>query len=99
MPFPPDSELLDFDANRLADYDPARSEELLRSEHGDLFRNHLVMALWIDGWRERADETYGRDEKWSDGADYSLREIVAHLRQGDFMPDSFFFRETVGDLT
>lgn len=93
-----DDELLAFDGNRLSTYDEGGARERLAGEHGDLYRNHLVIARWIEGWRERMSEDMsppyndGRDQ----GVEYALREVTAHLRQGDFLPGegSFYDEET-----
>jgi hypothetical protein len=83
-----DEELLSFDVTKLADCDtPPR--ELLR-QHGDLYRHDLGIALRLDQWRgsqERRPRLGGRQEH-ADGITWALAEVVAHLRQGDFMPGS-----------
>jgi hypothetical protein len=86
-----DDILLNFDVNRLADKDRLDTAALL-GEHGDLYRNHLAIALWISGWRERLNDRPRRREEPGrfNGEDYALGEIAAHLRQGDFLPGHSF---------
>lgn len=90
-----DDELLNFDRSRLAD--PADERQLLAT-HGDTYRAQLVAARWIDGWRERMADGQGLvrpDEQYSAGVDYALREVVAHLRQGDFVPGGPLYDEEI----
>jgi hypothetical protein len=78
-----DDDLLDFDRTRLGDWNAGRASRLL-SEQGHLYRNHLAIAKWIDGWKEtmNADGLDGDEQK---GFVDALGEIAAHLRQGDFV--------------
>jgi hypothetical protein len=46
---------------------------------------------------ERRAEHAERDDDWQEGFEYAMRELAAHLRQGDFLPDGTLFREEVGD--
>jgi hypothetical protein len=81
-----DDELLDFDRERLAD--PADERELL-GEHGDVYRAQLVAARWLETWAERMlkrGPSFSGTEDYGKGVDYGLREVIAHLRQGDFVP-------------
>jgi hypothetical protein len=80
--------LLDFDAERLSDFDEARARQTLNGPDGGVYRNHLLIALWIEQWRIRVSKNiddYVIDGGF-DGFDYALREVAAHLRQGDFVP-------------
>lgn len=83
----PDDVLLDFDRSRLADGDTLDPQRLL-AQHGELYRNHLSIARWIEGWRERhvASDASGRRGEEFDAQNYALGEVAAHLRQGDFLP-------------
>jgi hypothetical protein len=91
-----DDELLDFDEKRLADYDPVKAERAL-AEHGDAFRYQLVAARHIEQWANRADvRTLTNDERFTDGLVETLRDIAAHLRQGDYLPGGSLYDETVG---
>ncbi|WP_350352255.1 hypothetical protein ABS642_03425 [Microbacterium sp. A8/3-1] len=51
-----------------------------------LYINHLRIAKWLDG--------YAADREADDDADYarSLREIAAHLRQGDLLNSGLLLR-------
>lgn len=82
-----DDRLLDFDAERLSHYDADEAHDTLAGEDGDLFRNHLLIAKWIDRWIENmaGDVVYGDPEN-QQGFEQALRELAAHLRQGDFVP-------------
>ena len=89
-----DAELLSFDRDRLADdqIDP----DAMLAEHGDLYRNHLLIARWIKGWRERLNEdSFARSDDHRSGTDYALGEISAHLEQGDFLPTGQFILDTL----
>lgn len=95
-----DEDLFDFDQGRLAHFDLESAEGKL-AEHGNAFRAQLVAARWIEGWRERMQEDEGslQSEDWRDGFDSALREVAAHLRQGDLIPGGVLHDETdSGDL-
>lgn len=94
-----DQKLLDFDTSRLAAWDEVDTEQLL-TEQPDLYRNHLVIAKWIDRWLE--DMTHpssGLEGKSEEGFQEGLREISAHLRQGDLLPGGGVFEQTVSFLS
>lgn len=92
-----DDDLLDFDHSRLADFELDRARRTL-AEKGDVFRAQLVAARWIDGWRERVLESppMGDNEDFRAGWDSALREVIAHLRQGDFVPGGVLYDEEMG---
>lgn len=89
-----DKVLLDFDKARLADFDEDRTKRNLAA-HGEAFRSQLAAAIWIDGWRERFKDRAAPEEErsFADGVDYALREVVAHLRQGDLLPNGALIRD------
>ena len=97
-----DEELFGFDHKRLAHFKRREAQDLLDGEHGDAYRTQLVAALWIDGWRERMEEREesptghigGRTNEWYEGFEYAMREIAAHLRQGDLIPGGVLYDET-----
>lgn len=94
-----DDDLFDFDHQRLADFDPDRARATL-SRLGDVYRAQLVAARWIDGWRERMERrgespTHLRSDDYDEGFDQALREIAAHLRQGDLVPGGILHDETL----
>jgi hypothetical protein len=93
-----DDQLLDFDASRYAAYDEAKARDLLGGENGDAYRSQLVVARWIEGWRERtlAQDEPGKPEEWMRGWDDALSEVVAHLRQGDLVPGGVLYTDAVG---
>lgn len=86
-----DEWLYSFDRSRLDDYSGARAAQAL-SHVPDLYRNHLAIAKWLDGWIERNAATAAgrtRDEvsaAYEEGFEKALREVAAHLRQCDLLP-------------
>ena len=95
-----DDELFDFDHSRLVNFDLESARRQL-AENGDSFRAQLIAALWIEGWRRRAaeDELPTQNDAWREGFDTALREVAAHLRQGDLIPGGVLHDETdSGDL-
>jgi hypothetical protein len=82
-----DDELLDFDMKRLGGLE--RAPRRLLEELGDAYRYQLIAARWI---QQRADSTESRsdvteaDQHFFNGYEQALREVIAHLRQGDFLP-------------
>ena len=92
-----DEELFDFDRERLDAYDKRRVNEVI-AKMPDLYRNHLTIAKWIDGWRERMGEPSPMDLRSDDyqkGTEFALREIAAHLRQADFVPGGVLYEDLV----
>ncbi|MEU9557985.1 hypothetical protein [Streptomyces fumanus] len=82
-----DEQLLDFDKDRLADWNPERAADALAGEFGALYRNHLEIAQWIDGWIENMGERQtNSNAKYQEGFVQGLREVAAHLRQTDLLP-------------
>jgi hypothetical protein len=90
-----DEELLTFTdtaeleyADKLHEADADEARELL-AEHGDTFRQHLVVAKLLEEQadhleRADADKTYGKVELR--GYKSGLRHSIADLRRGDFLP-------------
>lgn len=94
-----DDQLLDFDHSRLAHFDLEEARSTL-ARLGDVYRAQLVAARWIDGWRDRMERrgespTHLRSEDYDAGFDQALREVAAHLRQGDLVPGGILHDETV----
>jgi hypothetical protein len=93
----PTPEIFDFDVERLADYNPARIDQVL-DEHPALYINHLTVADHIAGWAERMVPLIEEDMA-TDGSEFNrgyakaLREVAAHLRQGDYVPSGAFMQE------
>jgi hypothetical protein len=90
-----EDDLLDFDHSRLAHFDVNDARRKL-AEQGQVYRAQLVAARWIEGWRERLAEDYisHASEEWGRGFDQALREVTAHLRQGDLIPGGVLHDET-----
>lgn len=74
----------DFDAQSLSSYDPETVERLL-AEQPALYINHLRMARCIRGWADRMGESPSGNEEFNRGYAKALREVAAHLRQGDYV--------------
>jgi hypothetical protein len=91
-----DDELLDFDLKRLGGFE--RSPHSLLEEHGDVYRAQLVTARWLDGYRERRAQpsiTSDPEDRFEAGAQDTLRDIAAHLRQGDFLPGGTLYEDEI----
>lgn len=97
MPDPSDEELLDFDSSMMANWDEERARALLAEQH-DLYRNHLIVARWIWGWAERTleDEDLGPKAQ-RESYTLALREVAAHLRQGDLVPGGVIYEDAIGE--
>jgi hypothetical protein len=89
-----EEQLLDFDRNRLAGWSQDREDQAL-AEHRELYLNHLVIAKHLDVWVANLDaqpSLHADQEEFSS----ALREVAAHLRQGDYLLDGVLYRETMG---
>jgi hypothetical protein len=93
--YPSDEVLLDFDKKNLGNYRPERARQAL-NEHGDLYRNHLVIAKFLDFWIGNLEQNQAREHK-----DFirGLTEVRAHLRQADFVPGAGMYDREVERLT
>jgi hypothetical protein len=92
-----DDQLLDYDSGQYASYDEGKAREALAGEHGDTYRAQLVAARWVEGWRQRTlDQGPEGSEDWIRGWDDALREVVAHLRQGDLIPGGILYTDATG---
>lgn len=87
-----DDELLNFDRSRLAHAEETDFAGLL-VEHGDLYRNHLAIAKWIDRWREGMEGGMIEPSEFQDGFRRGIADIAAHLRQGDLLPDGILLTQ------
>lgn len=81
----PTPDIFDFDTDNLERFDEARMNEALASEPAT-YLNHLRIAKWLDG--------VATDREADDDVDYArgLREIAAHLRQGDLLDSGILLR-------
>src|SRR5262245_26230876 len=83
-----DDELLDFDQKDLFDVETLGKTydgHALIAEHGDVFRSHLLIARWLDGWCQRVCESpSGMDPKQVYYLTNTLLDLVAFLRVGKF---------------
>ena len=83
---PPDDVLLDFDPSNYDHWDSDLANRLL-VEQPELYRNHLAIARWIQGWADRMEQHPVESRKARDeGFVAALREVMTHLRQGDLVP-------------
>ena len=96
----PDEDLLDFDIKRLGGL--KRSPRSLLEEHGDAYRLQLMSARWIEHWAIGLEESEnspttleGQGQRYYEGMMEALREIAAHLRQGDFLPGGVLYEDTL----
>ncbi|WNG80179.1 hypothetical protein C6A86_018205 [Mycobacterium sp. ITM-2016-00316] len=80
----PTPSIFNFDADNLGAYEPEKTDKLL-TEQPAVFLNHLRVAQALRGWAKRAeDRTFGSEE-YQKGYIRALREVAAHLRQGDYV--------------
>jgi len=88
-----DNDLLDFDASRLWMTEASDVRRLLM-KHGDVFRAQLVAARWLEGYRQRRlADTNDWPPEHEEGWDEAMRDVIAHLRQGDFLPGGVFYED------
>jgi len=93
-----DDELFDFDTEPLWGWDSDHVERTL-AEQRDVYRGQLVAARWIDWWRGRIAEPDSpaqrhNSEDYLRGYDDALNEVIARLRQGDFVPGGTLHDDT-----
>jgi hypothetical protein len=89
-----EEQLLDFDRSRLASWSQQREDQAL-AEHHELYLNHLAIAKHLDFW---IGNLHAQLSLHADREEFisGLREVAAHLRQGDYLPDGVLYRETMG---
>jgi hypothetical protein len=90
-----DEELFDLDTSDLANWDEERSRAAL-SEFGDLFRNQLIVARFLQRWADRLEGGPDGERDFQRGYRRALREVAAHLRQADLVPGGVLYEESVG---
>ena len=89
----PTPHIFDFDPSNLADFNAARLNRAL-TEHPAIMLNHLRIATALSGWADRLEEDEtGFGQKHDEGYVSALREVTAHLRQGDYLPDGPMLQE------
>jgi hypothetical protein len=90
-----DEELLGFDESLLAHYERGQAIEALE-RHGDAFRYQLVAARWTEEWADRLenDPAFAVANEYQSGYVRALRDVTAHLRQGDFLPGAMIYEGT-----
>ena len=94
-----DNHLLAFNVSPVPGTAPADAHRLLH-EHGEVFRAQLIAAHWLESYlksrKTSKDETAwprrSNDERDA-GYEAAVRDIVAHLRQGDFLPGGSLYEE------
>jgi hypothetical protein len=91
-----DEDLVDFNIKGLGGVE--RAPRRVLEEYGDAFRYQLVAARWIQQWADRLEEHAPLiGEQYNEGYVQALREVTAHLRQGDFLPGGQVYDEMVAD--
>jgi hypothetical protein len=91
--FPPDEVLFDFETREIAGWDRATADRLL-IEEPVLYRNHLAIARWLQQCADRAEEDHSDlGEDFYEGQQAVFRQIMALLRQGDFVPGRAIYEE------
>lgn len=90
-----DEQLLDFDTDRLTHWRPEDAERALSGDDAKLYRNHLAIALWIDGYAERLQggEFAENPSDFNRGYLEGVRELAAHLRQCDLLPEGVLLKD------
>jgi hypothetical protein len=94
-----DHHLLAFNARPLPGTEAVDATALLQA-HGDVFRAQLIAAHWLESYLKsrtrRKDETAwprrANDERDA-GYEAAVRDVVIHLRQGDFLPGGSLYEE------
>ena len=81
-----DDALLDFDTE-LLDHEDIDHARFLLAQEPTIFRNHLAIAKFIEGWIDRV-ATDAKPSEFNDGFIEGLVEIMTHLRDGDFTTDA-----------
>jgi hypothetical protein len=91
-----DDELLDFDVGGLDTAGGEYDGRALLAQHGDVFRSHLLLARWLDGWCQRVCEPpFQMDPKQVYYLTNTLLDLVAFLRLGKFLPGGTFYEDEI----
>ncbi|MGX7680253.1 hypothetical protein ACSMXN_15275 [Jatrophihabitans sp. DSM 45814] len=91
-----DRDLLNFDHSSLPDGDNLNVAALLEV-HGDLYRNHLAIALFLSERRyhlarQHVVRPVAEDGRFI-GEDHTLSDMITGLRRGDFLPTGECLKE------
>ena len=94
-----DEDLIDFNARLLIDYSDEKAHADLE-EYGDVFRVQLIEALHLSAWADSLAEgehpaLASLNVEVVQGWINALREVAAHLRQGNYLPGGTFYEATV----
>ncbi|GAA2459795.1 hypothetical protein [Streptomyces glaucus] len=84
---PRDEDLLDFDTSGLEDWDGERARAALDGKDGDLYRNHLHIALHLDRWAAAESGRTDTDARYTAGYVQALEDMAAFLRQTYYLPE------------
>ncbi|MFI0141554.1 hypothetical protein [Streptomyces luteogriseus] len=89
-----DERLLDFDKTEI-DWRPERATEALAGPYADIYRNHLAIARWIDGYAQRyqANTLATGSPEHNEGFVEGVLWMAASLRQGDLLPDGHLLQQ------
>ena len=67
--------------------------------YGDAFRYQLIAAKHIHEWAERLERPSLAiiEPEQNEGFVKALREVAAHLRQGEYLPRGTLYEDTIRD--
>lgn len=84
---PPPLARLDRPPDASPSCDDIEHARALLVQHPDLYRNHLTIAKFIEGWIERLVNDATSTE-FNDGFVEAFIDLITHLRDGDFLTQS-----------
>jgi len=90
-----DDDLLAFDRKKLGMLERAPRD--LLEQHQDVYRSQLVVARWLDRYREGRSSRpeVAANTEFEAGIAGTLNDIAAHLRKGDFLPGGSLYDDEV----
>ena len=92
-----DDDLLRFDYGRLAGHWTQADGKKALAEYGETYRAQLVAAHFAEslceGMLNKPGATFSTD--YLEGFEHGLRDMTAHLRQGDLLPGGILYREEI----
>jgi hypothetical protein len=90
-----DDDLLAFDRKKLGMLERAPRD--LLEQHQDVYRAQLVVARWLDRYKEGRTSRphFAANAEFEAGIAGTLNDIAAHLRKGDFLPGGSLYEDEV----